>query len=116
MKNLTFKEFEVICKERYEKSRKTLIEKGKEYATEDNAMDSFHEQASLSMHDKPTSVAWELMVKHLYSVRRMISEYENKGTIPTSYMINEKIGDALNYLILIEALFEEIRYNHKEEL
>lgn len=108
MNHLTFEEFEEIVSRRAKLTWETLVKKGKEYATADRAMDSFHAQAEFSMHNQPTSVAWELMVKHLYSVRRLIQEYEVEGKIPSQYMIDEKIGDAINYLILIEGLFKEI--------
>lgn len=109
MKHLTLEEFQELVERRAKLTWKVLVKKGKEYATTDRAMDSFHEQADMSMHSEPTSVAWELMVKHLYSVRRMISEYEETGQLPTDYMLDEKIGDAINYLILIEALFREAK-------
>lgn len=112
MKHLSFEEFRELVERRSKLTWETLVKKGEEYATPHRAMDSFHDQADLSMHNEPTSVAWELMVKHLYSVRRMIAEYECEGTLPSDYMIDEKIGDAINYLILIEALFKEIRTNN----
>jgi len=108
MNHLTFEQFEEIVSRRAKLTWETLVKKGKEYATVDRAMDSFHDQAQFSMHEQPTSVAWELMVKHLYSVRRLIKEYETDNKIPSQYMIDEKIGDAINYLILIEALFKEL--------
>lgn len=92
---------------RYYKCKNTLISKGKEYGNDHDTLESFKEQAELSMHNTPMSVGWELMVKHLYSVRRIIREYELEGKKPDQAMIDEKFGDAINYLILIEALFKE---------
>jgi len=44
-----------------------------------------------------------MMVKHLVSVFDLI-----EGRIPTSQeMIDEKIGDMINYLILLEAVLKE---------
>lgn len=100
-------EFEKLCKRRYDQSYKVLVEKGKEYATSEDAMESFKSQAELSMHKTPMGIGWELMVKHLYSVRRIIAEHEANLKLPSQEMLDEKFGDAINYLILIEALFSE---------
>ena len=62
----------------------------------------------MSMHNTPPAVAWELLVKHLYSIRRMVSEFEATGMPPTTALTDEKIGDAINYLVLIEALFKRV--------
>lgn len=44
-----------------------------------------------------------MMMKHLVSVLDLI-----EGSLPaTEHMINEKIGDAINYLILCEAVLKE---------
>lgn len=44
-----------------------------------------------------------IMAKHLVSVIDLI-----EGTIePTEYFINEKLGDLINYLVLLEAVFKE---------
>lgn len=100
-------DFEKLCKRRYDQSYKVLVEKGKEYATSEDAMESFKSQAELSMHKTPMGIGWELMVKHLYSVRRIVAEHEANLKLPSQEMLDEKIGDAINYLILIEALFSE---------
>ena len=104
---MNLEELNKLLTERYYKSKEVLISKNKEYGQVDDVLESFNEQAQISMHNEPTSIGWELLVKHLYSVRRMIREYENEGRIPDQDMIDEKFGDAINYLILIEALFKE---------
>lgn len=104
---MTLEEFNQLHNERVEKSRKVLIQKNREYGTELDVLESFKEQSELSIHNTSPAIGWELLVKHLYSVRRIIREYEESGTHPTKEMIDEKFGDAINYLILIEALLKE---------
>jgi hypothetical protein len=104
---MTTEELNKLLTERYYKSKEVLVSKGKEYGVESDTLKSFKEQAEFSMHNTPMSVGWELMVKHLYSVRRIIREYELEDKKPDQAMIDEKFGDAINYLILIEALFKE---------
>lgn len=106
---MTVEELNKLVTERYYKSKEVLISKNKEYGQTHDVLESFRHQAAFSMHAEPTSVAWELMVKHLYSVRRIIAEYECEGILPDPDMIDEKFGDAINYLMLTEALFKEIR-------
>lgn len=112
---MTTEELNKLLTERYYKSKEVLISKGKEYGVESDTLKSFKEQADFSMHQEPTSVAWELLVKHLYSVRRIIGEYECEDIIPDQDMIDEKFGDAINYLVLIEALFKELHSTNNNQ-
>jgi hypothetical protein len=111
---MTTEELNKLVTERYYKSKDVLVSKGKEYGEIQDTLKSFKEQVDFSLHQEPTTVAWELMVKHLYSVRRIINEYECEDIIPSQEMIDEKFGDAINYLILIEALFIELK-NEKDK-
>ena len=45
--------------------------------------------------------------KHLISILDMVSDYAASGKIPTSFTIDEKFTDAINYLHLLEGLFRE---------
>lgn len=101
-------DFKKLLERRFERSRSVLMKKNEEYGTGQDVLESFKEQADFSMHQEPTSIGWELLVKHLYSVRRIIAEYECDDTVPSQEMIDEKFGDAINYLMLLEALFKEI--------
>lgn len=105
---MTSQDFKLLIERRQDQSVNTLVRKNLEYGTQTDMLESFKEQAQLSLHNTPMGIGWELMVKHLYSVRRIIREYEETGKIPSQEMIDEKFGDAINYLILIEALFEEV--------
>jgi hypothetical protein len=61
----------------------------------------------LSFHDTKQAVAWEFMVKHLQSIKMIIEARAKTGKIPDEKVLEEKIGDAINYLILIEGMFKE---------
>lgn len=112
---MTTEELNKLVTERYYKSKDVLVSKGKEYGEIHDTLKSFKEQADFSLHQEPTTVAWELMVKHLYSVRRIINEYECEDIIPSQEIIDEKFGDAINYLILIEAMFQELRLTNNNQ-
>jgi hypothetical protein len=100
--------FKKLLERRHALSAEVLNKKNIEYGTDIDMLESFKEQAEISIHNTPMAIGWELLVKHLYSVRRIIREYEEHGKIPDQAMIDEKFGDAVNYLILIEALFKEL--------
>ena len=100
-------DFNHLLKRRYEQMVSVLSSKGEEYASEEDVTESFKSQAELSIHNTPAGIGWELLVKHLYSVRRIIKEHEKDGTVPSREFIDEKFGDAINYLVLIESLLVE---------
>lgn len=105
---MTPEQFKELHDRRVNLSAKVLNKKNLEYGTNIDMLESFKEQAEFSIHNSPMGIGWELLVKHLYSVRRIVREYEQHGRIPDQDTIDEKFGDAINYLILIEALFKEL--------
>jgi hypothetical protein len=81
----------------------TLASKAKEYASEDRLY-NFKRAAEMS-RTTPIEALKGMMLKHLVSVFDLMEgKLEN-----TAYLVNEKVGDAINYLILLEALLEEKR-------
>lgn len=106
--NMTPEQFKELHDRRVNLSANVLTKKNLEYGTNIDMLESFKEQAEFSIHNSPMGIGWELLVKHLYSVRRIVREYEQHGRIPNQEAIDEKFGDAINYLILIEALFKEL--------
>ena len=47
-----------------------------------------------------------MLAKHLVSVLDMVDSF-GKEDLPTTSFIDEKIGDSINYLILLEAMLKE---------
>jgi hypothetical protein len=43
----------------------------------------------------------------------MIDDRQQFGTVPSKALVEEKIGDTINYLILLEGMFQE-DINYKE--
>jgi hypothetical protein len=94
-------QFDKILDQRIEAIRKTLSGKAKEYAIGDRRY-NFKRAAKIA-GNTPQQALLGMFMKHLVSVLDLI-----EGSIePTEYMVNEKIGDAINYLILLEAIFKE---------
>ena len=96
--------FNTLLKETLVKLEYLLEGKNKEYAGNEDVFSNFKNASDgLSFHTKPEMVAWEYAVKHLQSIKDII----NSDTTPEKYVINEKINDAIMYLILIKGVLHE---------
>ena len=105
---MTRKQFvEDVVQRRVQLIKAVLETKNSEYADKDDVFKAFTESIPLSFHDTKQAVAWEFMVKHLQSIKMIIEAKASTGHIPDEKLIEEKIGDAINYLILIEGMFKE---------
>lgn len=96
-------EFDKIVNYRIAKIQEILQEKAKEYASEDDdRLHNFNIAGRINNTTREKAL-WGMATKHFVSVMDMIDKEE----IPSKYMIEEKIGDAINYLILLEICFKE---------
>lgn len=102
---MTQQEFEQVLEERLAAIRKTLASKGKEYAIEDNPLHNFEKGAAISGQSRER-VLWGFALKHEISILDMIDRVDD-GFIPTKERTEEKIGDLINYLILLEASLKD---------
>jgi hypothetical protein len=98
---MTNEEFAVILEARIESIRKIISSKAKEYAIGDKLY-NFKRAAEIS-RTTPAKALLGMLMKHVVSVIDLV-----EGSVPaTSAMVDEKLGDAINYLILLEAVFKE---------
>ena len=105
---MTRKQFvEDVVQRRVQLIQNVLQRKNEEYAGKDDVFKAFTEALPLSFHDTKQAVAWEFMVKHLQSIKMIIEVKAKSGKLPNEKVLEEKIGDAVNYLILIEGMFKE---------
>lgn len=95
-------QFEKIFDEVVDNCRSTLLVKASEYATDKDRLHNFHKAAAL-MGGTPEQALWGFLVKHLVSISDMV---ESSYAFPEAVW-EEKIGDALNYLILLRAMVKE---------
>lgn len=102
-------DFNAVVEERIELIRKVLAAKGKEYSLGADVFHNFNRATGLSFHEGREKVAWEFMAKHLQSIKDILTHVETGGCngYPTKELVQEKIGDAVNYLILIEGMLIE---------
>ena len=97
-------DFNSIIREQIERCENTLCKKAEEYATEDR-LHNFKVAAELQ-DCLPTTALAGMMCKHTVSVYDMIRGLESGEEYPLD-MWDEKIGDSINYLLLLSALVRE---------
>jgi len=101
--------FNNLIERRIELIRSVLATKNAEYNNGKDKLSNFKRSAELANEVDvnslitPAQEAAAFMRKHIVSVFDLINKHANGDRIERS-MIDEKIGDAINYLILIEAL------------
>jgi hypothetical protein len=97
-------EFNTIIGDQIDRSINVLVNKAKEYATDDR-LHNFKVAAELQGETPIQSLAG-MMAKHTVSVYDMCQSDEK---FPIE-LWNEKITDSINYLLLLRALVEEASY------
>ena len=92
-------QFDRVLENRIEKIRQVLSRKAGEYAKDTNRYHNFDVAAE---YDRETAerALWGMLKKHIVSVQDMINNPENI----TDALIDEKIGDVVNYFILLEGI------------
>jgi hypothetical protein len=53
-------------------------------------------------------------LKHDVSIDDIVNDFATNGTIPDQALLEEKIGDEINYYVLLLALFQEERIRRQE--
>jgi len=88
---------------RFEKTRTTLGSKAEEYASENNRLHNFDVAARI-LDVTPEQALQGMMLKHIVSILDLVEWAGAEPERITSQLVDEKIGDTINYLILLEAL------------
>lgn len=99
---MTGLDFESVLDRRISLIRNTLLQKAKEYATRDDRLNNFRRLAEMQRVSMARA-AWGLVGKQIVSVQDMIES----GDTFSREEWDEKIGDVINYMILIEAIVAE---------
>lgn len=99
---MTESEFNKILETRLEKMRRVLTAKAGEYAATDDRLYNF-KRAGEILQCTPEQALLGMAMKHFVSVLDMIQ----KPNVLRMNAYDEKIGDAINYLFLLETLIIE---------
>lgn len=96
--------FDMILERRQAAARKVLASKGEEYSTDRDRLHNFKRAAIITGTTVPK--AWlGMWLKHLVSLLDMIESEET----PSQDWVDEKIGDLINYLHLLEGIYADRR-------
>lgn len=98
--------FEKILNSRLEKIRSTLAKKAKEYASDSDCFHNFTIAGRIA-GTTPEKALYGMMLKHEVSVIDLIELAGSKPEKLNKELIDEKIGDNINYLILLEGLLRQ---------
>ena len=98
---MTPKSFEELFDEIVKQERETLCKKKREYADGESRFINFYDGAHFTGLT-PEQTLWCYMAKHLASIREIVN-----GKTVTREVLREKIGDARNYLILLEGMISD---------
>ena len=91
-----------------ERTSNVLQAKGDEYNYNSGAFENFEEGISIGLANTREAIAWNYVTKHIQSIRALIREVDSGRTDHlTDKLIDEKFGDVINYMILIEAMLKE---------
>lgn len=97
--------FNKIVERRCGLIKKVLTKKAVEYASATDRLHNFNTGARI-LNTSAASALFGMAAKHLISVMDIVKETEI-GKYPSREMLDEKIGDLINYLVLLEAVVLE---------
>lgn len=105
---MTTKEFNVVLENTLEQIRQVMGSKSAEYARNDEKLWNFKRAAGV-LGVSPEKALLGMLTKHTVSILDIIDDLD-KDKLPSVELLCEKIGDELNYLILLKALVLERIY------
>ena len=104
--------FKIVVERRVNTCKGVLIEKAKEYARGDRL--SNFKKASGAMSCTPEKALIGMLMKHIISIVDMVDDID-KEQLASRAVWDEKLGDAINYLILLDGLITE-RIDDKKDI
>jgi hypothetical protein len=99
------KRFDKLVADRLDHCYNLLTVKGEEYSRNNDRLWNFKRAAEMQAI-APAEALRGMLAKHLVSVFDMVDQVA-AGDIPPPAMIDEKLSDAINYLLLLEVLIAE---------
>lgn len=107
---MTTHNFNEIIREQITRCENVLLRKGDEYAMTDDRLSAF-KKAGAIQDQTMLQAALGMLSKHLVSLVDMIQDSN-----PARFGVdrwNEKLTDAINYLLIMRAIIEEEEYDGK---
>lgn len=102
---MTQEKFNSFAKNFVKQTTSVLYAKGKSYALNKNDRLEHFKSAAKYLNTTPQEACLAQATKHFISIRDMVCA--NNGVAFSSEQWDEKIGDAINYLVLLRAIVVE---------
>ena len=109
---MTHEDFSNVVEQRFGECRRVLIDKAKEYTPGDDRFSNF-KTAGAYLGCSPEMALLGMLVKHLVALRDFVGVTEKGGTVSAAQW-NEKIGDSINYLVLLDGLLQEREWKSRQ--
>lgn len=99
---MTIERFNEIIQQQLRKTADLLTAKGNEYAPDVDRLAAFKQAADLQQISIPEALGG-MLAKHIISIYQML----HNASLYTDEKWDEKINDAINYLLLLKACIAE---------
>lgn len=99
---MTHEKFNNFAKNFVKQTTSVLYAKGKSYALNRNDRLEHFKSAAKYLNTTPQEACLAQLTKHLVSIRDMVCANDGAAFSPEQW--DEKIGDAINYLVLLRAI------------
>jgi len=103
--------FDHVVSRRVQKIQSVLSKKAEEYAADNDRYHNFN-VAGRILDVSPERALIGMWMKHVVSVLDLVDWIEDAPAKLTAELIDEKVGDTINYLLLLEGLLYK-RINEK---
>lgn len=98
-------EFIDLANNRLNKCMDTMRSKGEEYTRNNDKLHNFKRAAEM-LGCTPEEALMGMATKHIVSVYDMVRDVAG-GAVVSERLVEEKIGDVINYMLLLEAILTE---------
>lgn len=107
-KKMKQKEFNNIVKKRISATKELLLNKGSEYATSNDVFHNF-KRAAIKRDCSVPEALMGMLVKHQVSLDDIIKIAETSPEKINLKHVDQKLGDYITYLYLLEGILSEMR-------
>jgi hypothetical protein len=97
--------FTNVLEERLVQTKNILGVKAKEYVRNGDRLHNFN-VASITNKETREKALWGMATKHLVSIMDIVEDTKS-GKLPKEETVDEKIGDMINYLVLLEVSLKQ---------
>ena len=103
---MNHKDFTDVVARRMQQCNNTLLLKNAEYSSDKDKLHNFKRAAEV-LGCSPVDALMGMKVKHTVSIMDILAKI-NAGFLPDIELWDEKLGDEINYLLLLDGMVREL--------